>query len=134
MRTNVRRVVRHLWGEVPEQIQLVLDDVLQMADRRRTCHQQEFAQWKSGRHGTTYARIFMDPKHNAKRRLMDDSLRCHGMRFAGGIADVVEPVSTIGPWQLKDQHRLVLRSLDLILHKFEALLVAPSHHHQEHYS
>ena len=101
-RTNIRRVVRHWRGDVPEQIRLGLDDVLQMADRCRTCHQQEFAQWKSGRHSTTYARIFMDPKHNAKRRLMDDCLRCHGMHFAGGIADVVEPVSTAGPWQLKD--------------------------------
>jgi hypothetical protein len=100
--TNLRRVVHHARGEVPEQIRLALDDVLRMAERCRSCHQQEFAQWKSGPHSTTYARLFTDPKHNAKRRLMDDCLRCHGMHFQGGIQNVVGPISTTGPWQLTD--------------------------------
>ena len=100
--TNVRRVVHHLRGEAPEQIRLGLNDVVKLAERCRSCHQQEFAQWKSGPHSTTYARIFTDPVHNHKRRLMDDCLRCHGMHFPGGIKEVVQPISTEGPWRLVD--------------------------------
>ena len=101
--TNVRRVSRHARGDVPEQIHLQLDDALQMVARCQACHQQEFSQWRSGAHSTTYARIFTDPEHNHKRRLMDDCLRCHGMHFQGPIGDVVEPISTNGPWRLKDR-------------------------------
>jgi hypothetical protein len=100
--TNIRRVGKHMRGQAPERPRLQLDDALQMVDRCRSCHQAEFAQWKSGPHSTTYARIFMDPDHNRQRRLMDDCLRCHGMHFQGGIAEVVRPVSTTGPWQLTD--------------------------------
>jgi hypothetical protein len=101
--TNVRRVVRHLGGEVPEQIRLGLADVLRMNARCQACHRQEFAQWQSGRHSATYARIFTDVEHNRKRRLMDDCLRCHGMHFQGGIDDVVQPAGTSGPWRLRSE-------------------------------
>ncbi len=33
---------------------------------------------------------------------MDDCLRCHGMRFEGGIGDLVTPADRQGPWHLKD--------------------------------
>ena len=49
----------------------------------------------------TYARIFLDTKHNRKRLLMDDCLRCHGMHFEGGIRDLVTPVEYHGPWSLR---------------------------------
>ena len=32
---------------------------------------------------------------------MDDCFRCHGMHFQGSIGDLVEPVATKGPWELK---------------------------------
>jgi hypothetical protein len=48
----------------------------------------------------TYAAIFTDAKHNAKRRLMDDCFRCHGMYFDGSIRELVQPQSTSGPWHL----------------------------------
>jgi hypothetical protein len=99
---NVRRVARHATGNVPERVHLQLEDALQMVDRCRSCHQAEFAQWRSGPHSTTFARIFMDPEHNRKRRLMDDCLRCHGMYFQGNIGDVVTPVDAKGPWTLKN--------------------------------
>jgi len=99
---NLRRVKKHVRGDVPEQVRLQLDDALQMVDRCRACHQSEFAQWRSGPHSTTYARIFMDPEHNRKRRLIDDCLRCHGMHFQGNIGDVVTPINTTGPWQLRE--------------------------------
>jgi len=99
---NLRRVARHIRGDVPEQVHLQFDDVTQMTQRCQSCHQQEFAQWRSGPHSSTYARLFMDPEHNRKRRLIDDCLRCHGMYFQGNISQVVEPIDTAGPWRLKD--------------------------------
>ena len=102
LEASVRRIVLHARGEVPESFHLRLNDVFGMMERCKSCHQQEFAQWRAGPHATTYSRIFTDPKHNEKRRLMDDCLRCHGMYFGGGVTDLVEPVSTTGPWKLKD--------------------------------
>lgn len=100
--TNVRRVMMHVRGKLPEHPQLKLDDVFAMVDRCEKCHQAEFAQWRTGPHGSTYARLFINTEHNQKRRLMDDCLRCHGMHFQGGIRDLVQPIDSKGPWQLKD--------------------------------
>lgn len=99
---SLRRVIRHFEGDLPDRIHLGLEDVFTMVERCKTCHEQEFAQWRSGPHSTTYARIFMDPEHNQKRRLMDDCLRCHGMHFPGGVSEVVTPIDTTGPWRLTD--------------------------------
>jgi hypothetical protein len=99
---NFRRLWKHLRGQTPEQIEIRNRDVHRLVERCQGCHRQEFAQWQSGPHSATYARIFTDAKQNQKRRLMDDCLRCHGMFFEGGIADLVTPVDTKGPWRLKD--------------------------------
>ncbi len=100
--TNFRRVVAHLRGAEAEKIHLKHTDLYPIVDRCQKCHQQEFAQWQRGPHGSaTYERIFLDKTHNTKRLLMDDCLRCHGMHFEGGIKDLVAPVSTKGPWNLK---------------------------------
>ncbi len=100
---NVRRVSAHWRGEVPEQIHLGTEDVFAMQMQCERCHQAEAAQWRSGPHSSTYARLLTDPAHNQKRLLMDDCLRCHGMHFEGGIGDIVEPIGTAGPWMLKDR-------------------------------
>jgi hypothetical protein len=100
--TDVRRVLAHWKGEVPEQVHLRTEDVFAMLPQCRKCHQQEFAQWSSGAHSTTYARLFTDPEQNRKRLLVDDCLRCHGMHFEGGIQEIVQPIDTAGPWRLKD--------------------------------
>lgn len=102
LQTNLRRVVAHVRGDVPTQVHLRGEDVYAMLPQCRKCHQQEFAQWSSGAHSTTYARLFTDREHNRKRLLMDDCLRCHGMHFEGGVDELVEPVSTTGPWRLKN--------------------------------
>ena len=102
LKTNLRRVSTHLRGKAPERIHLAHEDVLNMMDRCKGCHQQEFAQWRSGPHSTTFARIFTDPEHNGKRALMDDCLRCHGMHYAGPIRELVQPLNAKGPWQLLD--------------------------------
>lgn len=109
MAGNIRRVVKHFRGDVPERLRLSSEDVQGMVAKCARCHQQEFAQWRAGPHSTTYARLFIDPEHNRKRRLMDDCLRCHAMHFEGAIGEVVSPVSTTGPWTLK-QTALVNRA------------------------
>jgi len=97
---NLRRLSRHVRGDVPERIEVRNRDVARLTARCQACHRQEFAQWQAGPHSATYARIFLDTTHNQKRRLIDDCLRCHGMFFEGGIRDLVAPVNATGPWRL----------------------------------
>jgi hypothetical protein len=98
---NFRRVVQHFRGADGDRIHIKHTDLTPIVERCQKCHQQEFADWQAGPHGATYSQIFLDKKHNTKRLLMDDCLRCHGMHFEGGIRDLVTPVSTKGPWTLK---------------------------------
>lgn len=102
---NAHRVKAHLAGDVPEIPRLREADLPKMMERCQSCHRQEFADWQAGPHSTSYRAIFLDAQHNQKRLLMDDCLRCHGMHFEGGIADLVQPVSHRGPWSLKDTRR-----------------------------
>jgi Cytochrome c554 and c-prime len=97
---NLKRLYSHARGDVPEQVHLRNSDLPAMMERCRSCHRQEFADWQSGPHSSTYARIFLDKKHNARTPLMDDCLRCHGMHFEGGVRDLVTPVNTAGPWTM----------------------------------
>jgi hypothetical protein len=99
---NMRRVVNHLSGDVPEKVRLQTRDVFRISERCQTCHRQEAADWASGTHSATYAQIFLDPKQNHKQLLMDDCLRCHGMHYDGAIRDLVTSVDTQGPWKLHD--------------------------------
>ena len=97
---NIRRLANHLRGDVPEQVRLKTTDALQVSERCRNCHEEEYADWAASSHSATYAEIFLDKKHNRQELLMDDCLRCHGMHFEGGIRDLVSPVNTTGPWRL----------------------------------
>ena len=97
---NIRRLVGHISGNLPEHVRLSTRDALQVNDRCRNCHQQEYAAWASSLHSATYAEIFLDQKHNRQQILMDDCLRCHGMHFEGGIRDLVTPLNATGPWRL----------------------------------
>jgi len=97
---NATRVYYHLKGDVPAQIRIRNIDVLTMVERCRSCHRQSYAQWQSGPHSATYARIFTDKTHNTNRLLMDDCLRCHGMHYEGGIRDLVAPLAKSGPWRI----------------------------------
>ena len=99
---NMRRVLNHLSGDVPEQVRLQTRDVFRVTERCQNCHQQEWAEWASGLHHAAYKEIFLDAKHNHKRLLMDDCLRCHGTHFDGSIRDLVTPIDTQGPWKLRD--------------------------------
>jgi hypothetical protein len=98
---NLRRVLAHFRGQEAERIHLKHTDLYPVVERCQKCHQQEYADWQAGPHGATYAKFFLDKKHNTRRLLMDDCLRCHGMHFEGAIRDLVRPVNTAGPWALK---------------------------------
>ena len=101
LRTKLRHIRVHLFDTPPESIHLRDSDVLAMTTTCRHCHQHEYASWQAGPHSATYAQVFADPVHNAQRRLTDDCLRCHGMHFNGAVRDLVQPMNTTGPWQLK---------------------------------
>jgi hypothetical protein len=97
---NAARVVSHLRGDLPERIGFGNRYVQAMVERCQECHREEYAQWQSGPHSATYARIFLDKPHNTKNLFMDDCLRCHGMHFEGGIRDLVTPIDRGCPWRL----------------------------------
>lgn len=99
-RAKLRHVRVHLLGTAPEQIQMREADLEPMMAKCKSCHEHEYAAWHAGPHSATYGEIFTDAKHNGKRRLADDCLRCHGMYFDGAIRDLVQPQNTTGPWRL----------------------------------
>jgi hypothetical protein len=99
---NMRTVVAHLRGEVPEKIHLRHEYVLTMISRCGECHQQELADWSAGPHGLTYAQVFLDKSHNQKQVPMDDCFRCLAMYYDGSIRDLIKPMDTQGPWSLTD--------------------------------
>ena len=99
---NMRRVVTHLRGKAPEAPKLRTADVSKMVDRCEKCHQAESADWSASAHSATYRRIFLNTDHNHREVLMDDCLRCHGMHFQGPMRDLVTPLNTTGPWQLRN--------------------------------
>ena len=97
---NAARAYAHLRGDLPEQIGCANRYVQAMTEQCRNCHRQEYAAWLTGPHGASYGRIFLDKDYNTRNMLMDDCLRCHGMHFEGGIADLVAPIARTGPWRL----------------------------------
>jgi len=98
--TNANRLYSHLKGDLPERVGFGNRFVLAMTERCASCHRQEFSAWQSGPHSASYARIFLDKKHNTANMLMDDCLRCHGAYFDGGISELVTPINRTGPWRL----------------------------------
>lgn len=108
---SLDRALRHARGRVPEQIRIRHADVPALVERCAACHRQEHADWQSGPHGTPYAGLFVNPEHNASQQLMDDCLRCHGMHFEGGIADLVTPLDRKGPWTLVNPEHAALPAM-----------------------
>ncbi len=102
LRAHVNRVVQHFRPSTDQPIRLTERDVLGLQEACRSCHKQSFADWQSSGHSASYARLFLNASHNGKQQLAPDCLRCHGMFFDGDIEDLVTPVSTTGPWALKD--------------------------------
>ena len=96
---NLKRLYAHVRGD-PKKPELNDHDAGALIARCRSCHQEEFAEWRSSRHSATYADIFLNSKQNHRQKLMDDCLRCHAMHFEGGIRDLIAPLDTRGPWRL----------------------------------
>ncbi len=86
---------------VRHEVRLSEAERLELHDRCRDCHEEEFDDWQQSGHAISYAQIFLDRRHNKRLQLNNDCLRCHGMFFEGTIADLVAPLDTLGPWQLK---------------------------------
>jgi hypothetical protein len=91
-------------GKTESQIKVGLNEegVLAVMEACISCHQDEYKSWMGGGHSAVYSDIFLDEQHNAMERPYPDCFRCHGMYYDGTIADLVEPISTEGPWKLKD--------------------------------
>ena len=91
-------------GKREKAVDPVLDEeaVLEVMDACVGCHRDEHRSWMAGGHSATYADIFLDEKYNSMERPYPDCFRCHGMYYGGSIGDLMDPVSTTGPWSLKD--------------------------------
>lgn len=105
LRSHVNRVVQHFRRAPETPIRLSEANVLALQEACRTCHPQSYGDWQTSRHSATYARIFLDSKHNETEQLAADCLRCHGMFYEGRIDELVTPISTKGPWALKDSSK-----------------------------
>ncbi|MBS0000105.1 MAG: cytochrome c3 family protein [Cyclobacteriaceae bacterium] len=106
LKEKANMVVAHLSEEKwNTDIRMTETQVLEVMERCANCHQSEYTKWKSGRHSTTYANIFLNPVHNSVERLYWDCFRCHGMFYESDIYNLVTPVSTQGPWELKNPEK-----------------------------
>lgn len=102
LKENAKRVFYHLAEAEHDDMRLSEEQTVRMVGACQTCHAREFAYWREGGHGTNYAAIFMEEKHNRTEQLNDDCLRCHGMFFEGKMSDAAEPLDTKGPWRFRD--------------------------------
>jgi hypothetical protein len=97
--------VNHIRGINTDNIIMGESQILEVMNNCRRCHSSEYAKWESGGHSATYGYILLDSIQNSNELLNYDCLRCHGMYFEGTVADLVEPISMDGPWQLVNANR-----------------------------
>lgn len=100
-----RMFFRHFTREKDDPVKLTEAQNIKMIENCRKCHADEFNKWHSSGHSATYEAIFLNEEQNNLEQLNFDCLRCHGMFFEGNIRDLVEPLDTAGPWQLKLPHK-----------------------------
>lgn len=97
-------VFSHVRKPYPEDdMQMTETQLLQVMQRCRSCHENEYAGWLESGHSANYADMFLNETHNSIEQPYDDCLRCHGMFFEGTIDQVVTPLNTKGPWRLVDE-------------------------------
>ncbi len=102
---NSRRAARHFSEERHDNIRLSGDQVVEMQARCKACHEREYAAWFSSGHSMRYADFLLNEEHNRTEQINADCLRCHGMFFEGRIEDLVQPISTKGPWKMVSTER-----------------------------
>jgi len=103
MKEKAGMVVSHMRHVNQEDIRMNEAQIMGVMNNCQRCHSIEFAKWKAGKHSATYNEVFLDSLHNSTEQLNYDCLRCHGMYYEGTVTDLVEPISTEGPWNLKDE-------------------------------
>ncbi len=101
MKEKAMMVITHLNNDRVEGIRMNEEQLLAVMDKCKDCHTAEFSDWQSGGHSVTYSDIFLNETHNKTEQLNFDCLRCHGMFFEGKTTDLVEPIDTKGPWEMK---------------------------------
>lgn len=103
LKEKSKMVFTHISDDVKsEDLKMNEEQILATMTRCTNCHQTEYYAWKSGGHSAMYADIFLHEGHNRTEQLNGDCLRCHGMFYEKTTSDLVEPISTMGPWKLKD--------------------------------
>jgi len=102
MKEKAGMVFSHMRHVNPEDVRMNEKQIMGVMSNCQRCHSVEFAKWKAGKHSVTYNDIFLDSLHNSTEQLNYDCLRCHGMFYEGAVTDLVEPLSTEGPWKLKN--------------------------------
>ncbi len=118
---HVRRVARHFSGPSGQPVRLHETQVLALHQSCQSCHPQVFADWQASRHSTNFARLFLDPKHNAVEPPTDDCLRCHGLFVDGSIASVVTTTGAAAGWTLKEPGRAAVPAIPcLTCHQIHA--------------
>jgi mono/diheme cytochrome c family protein len=100
MEEKARMVFTHFSRPQYEDIRMNERQAVEAMAKCSKCHAQEHADWLSGGHSATYADIFLNEKHNKEEQLSESCLRCHGMFFAGSVAEVARPLDVTGPWTL----------------------------------
>ncbi len=105
------------------------EGVLEVMEACTECHQDEYRSWMAGGHSATYQDIFLNEKHNSMEQPYPDCFRCHGMYYGGTISGLVDPISTTGPWSLKDpqqaEHPVIPCLACHPIHMENALMVHP---------
>ncbi len=102
LKENGKRVFYHLTKTRHDNIRLSEEQTVRMVQACQSCHAREFAYWKQSGHGTNYAAIFMDEKHNRTEQMADQCLLCHGMFYEGRMSSLATPLNTKGPWQFRN--------------------------------
>jgi hypothetical protein len=102
LRENLKRVVAHVSEARHDHIALSEEQTVTILQACQSCHAREYAYWQQGGHGTNYAGIFMDEKHNKTEAMADECLRCHGMFYEGKMSALVTPLDTKGPWRFRN--------------------------------
>lgn len=87
------------------EIRMTEAQIIETMERCVRCHQDEYKKWQSGGHSANYAHIFQNEEHNRMEQPYWDCFRCHGMHFEGNIYDLLDNVSTEGPWNIKDDSK-----------------------------
>jgi hypothetical protein len=105
LKEKAMMVVNHVREERVEDIRMSEAQLLDVMKNCKRCHASEFANWESGGHSATYNDIFLNETHNKTEQLNFDCLRCHGMFYEGTTSDLVAPINTQGPWNLKKQEK-----------------------------